>query len=125
LTSPFSQETPLPYRVRGTNHFAHAGSPADAERVAEYEAGPYAKFAQQTQEAFGRIVPEDADPAKVATAIASIVDMPFGKRPFRVHVDPSSDGAEVAFAVIDRMREEMLMRVGFADLLKPHVRART
>jgi hypothetical protein len=26
----------------GTNHFAHAGSPADLARVAEYEAGPYA-----------------------------------------------------------------------------------
>src|SRR5438874_3817714 len=25
----------------GTNHFAHAGSPADKARVAEYEAGPY------------------------------------------------------------------------------------
>src|SRR4029077_8453994 len=25
----------------GTNHFAHAGSPADKVRVAEYEAGPY------------------------------------------------------------------------------------
>jgi hypothetical protein len=23
------------------------------------------------------------------------VDMPFGKRPFRVHIDPSLDGAEV------------------------------
>ncbi len=26
----------------GTNHFAHAGSPADKARAAEYEAGPYA-----------------------------------------------------------------------------------
>src|SRR5258705_1327227 len=29
----------------GTNHFAHAGSPADKARVAEYEAGPYKGFA--------------------------------------------------------------------------------
>ena len=29
----------------GTNHFAHAGSPADKARAAEYEAGPYAGFA--------------------------------------------------------------------------------
>src|SRR6202041_2709866 len=28
----------------GTNHFAHAGSPADKARVAEYEAGPYKGF---------------------------------------------------------------------------------
>jgi NAD(P)-dependent dehydrogenase (short-subunit alcohol dehydrogenase family) len=107
--------------TRGTNHFAHAGRPADGARVEEYEAGPYAKFGQQTQDAFSRIVPPDADPGKVAGAIVSVVDTPFGERPFRVHVDPSADGAEVAFAVIDRVREEMLIRVGFADLLKPHV----
>jgi hypothetical protein len=45
--------------------------------------------------------------------------MPFGKRPFRVHIDPTQDGAEVAFAVIDRVRNEMLHRVGFSDLLHP------
>jgi hypothetical protein len=49
----------------------------------------------------------------------SVVDAPFGERPFRVHVDPSEDGASVAFAVIDRVRNEMLHRVGFSDLLKP------
>ena len=48
-----------------------------------------------------------------------IVDAPFGKRPFRVHIDPTQDGAEVAFAVIDRVRNEMLHRVGFSDLLHP------
>jgi NAD(P)-dependent dehydrogenase (short-subunit alcohol dehydrogenase family) len=31
----------------GTNHFAHAGRPADAERAAEYEAGPYNGFGEQ------------------------------------------------------------------------------
>ena len=25
----------------GTNHFAHSGTPADKQRVAEHEAGPY------------------------------------------------------------------------------------
>jgi len=32
---------------------------------------------------------------KVADAIVKIVDRPFRKRPFRVHVDPTEDGAEV------------------------------
>jgi NAD(P)-dependent dehydrogenase (short-subunit alcohol dehydrogenase family) len=105
--------------TRGTNHFAHAGHPADAARAGEYEAGPYAGFGQQIQAAFGRIVPEDADVGVVAATIARIVDAPFGERPFRVHVDPSSDGAAVAFGVIDRVRDEMLNRVGFSDLLKP------
>lgn len=110
--------------TRGTNHFAHSGKPADEDRAAEYESGPYAGFGEQIQTAFGKIVPEDADAGEVADAIVKIVDAPFGKRPFRVHIDPSEDGASTAFAVIDRVRNEMLNRVGFADLLHPRVNAR-
>lgn len=62
---------------------------------------------------------ELADAAEVGDAIAKIIDMPFGKRPFRVHIDPTHDGAEVSFAVIDRMRTEMLHRVGLDELLVP------
>jgi len=103
----------------GTNHFAHSGSPADRARAAEYEAGPYAGFGEQIMKAFSAIVPPEADAGSVADAIVKIVDMPFGQRPFRVHIDPTQDGAEVAFAVIDRVRNEMLHRVGFSDLLHP------
>ncbi|MEH2563521.1 SDR family oxidoreductase [Bradyrhizobium sp. AZCC 2289] len=103
----------------GTNHFAHSGSPADRARAAEYEAGPYAGFGEQIMKAFSAIVPPEADAASVADAIVNVVDMPFGQRPFRVHIDPTQDGAEVAFAVIDRVRNEMLHRVGFSDLLHP------
>ena len=103
----------------GTNHFAHSGSPADRERVAEYEAGPYAGFGEQIQKAFAAIVPPEADASSVADTIVNVVDTPFGKRPFRVHVDLTQDGADVAFAVIDRVRNEMLHRVGFSDVLHP------
>jgi NAD(P)-dependent dehydrogenase (short-subunit alcohol dehydrogenase family) len=103
----------------GTNHFAHAGSPADSARAAEYEAGPYAGLGEQITRGFGAIVPPDADAGLVAEAIVRVVDTPFGKRPFRVHIDPTSDGAEVANAVSDRVRAEMLHRVGLADLLVP------
>ena len=41
------------------------------------------------------------------------------KRPFRVHVDPSQDGAEVVNAVADRMRREMYRNIGLIDLLSP------
>ena len=47
--------------------------------------------------------------------------MPFGKRPFRVHIDPSQDGAEVVAAVADRVRVEMYRNIGLQDLLKPMV----
>lgn len=108
----------------GTNHFAHAGEPADAPRAAEYEAGPYPGFGDQVLKAFAEIIPPDADVGEVAQAIVDIVGLPFGKRPFRVHIDPTQDGAAVGFAVLDRVREEMLHRVGLSDLLKPKSRTR-
>jgi NAD(P)-dependent dehydrogenase (short-subunit alcohol dehydrogenase family) len=89
----------------GMNHFAHAGSPRDKARAAEYDAGPY------------------ADVAAVANAIVRVVDAPFGKRPFCVHVDPTQDGAEVVNAVSDRVRAELLRPIGLGDLLVPRVLA--
>lgn len=105
----------------GTNHFAHSGRPADEARAAEYDAGPYAGFGGQVQKAFAEIVPADADASLVADAIVDVIGAPFGKRPFRVHIDPAQDGADVGFTVLDRLRAEMLHRVGFSDLLKPRV----
>ena len=102
----------------GTNHFAHAAAPADGAVAAAYEAGPYAGFGEQVQKAFEAIVPADADASAVAEAIVDVVGSPRGKRPFRVHIDPAQDGADVGFTVLDRLRAEMLQRVGLADLLK-------
>jgi NAD(P)-dependent dehydrogenase (short-subunit alcohol dehydrogenase family) len=103
----------------GTNHFAHSGRPADEARVAEYEAGPNKGLGEKILEAFGAVVPPDADASAVAEAIVNVVDAPFGKRPFRVHSDPTQDGADVSFAVMDRVRAEMLHRMGLGDLLVP------
>jgi len=107
--------------TKGTNHFAHSGKPADEARAAEYESGPYAGIGEQIQKALAAIEPPDADASAVASAIVKVVDAPFGKRPFRVHIDPSEDGASVSFAVIDRVRAELLRRVGLSDLLEPKV----
>ena len=103
----------------GTNHFAHGGSPADKARVAEYDSGPYAGFGDQVRKGFASIVPPNADASAVADAIVKVVDTPFGKRPFRVHIDPTQDGAEVVNAVSDRVRAELLRRIGLGDLLTP------
>jgi NAD(P)-dependent dehydrogenase (short-subunit alcohol dehydrogenase family) len=105
--------------TKGTNHFAHSGSPEDRSRVAEYDNGPYMDFGAKIQDAFAAIVPDDADPAPVADLIVDAVNAPFGQRPFRLHYDPTEDGADIGFAVLDRLRAEMLHRVGFGDLLKP------
>jgi NAD(P)-dependent dehydrogenase (short-subunit alcohol dehydrogenase family) len=105
--------------TKGTNHFAYAGAPADKDRVAEYEAGPYAGIADRALQGLAGLEPADADPSEVARQIVRVIDMPFGKRPFRVHVDPSQDGAEVVNAVADRMRREMYRNIGLEALLSP------
>src|SRR5712672_2252883 len=103
----------------GTNHFAHSGRPADTQRVAEYDNGPYKNFADDVMKGIASIVPPDADVAAVGEAIVKIVDAPFGRRPFRVHVDPTQDGAEVVNMVSDRVRAELLRRIGLSDILTP------
>jgi NAD(P)-dependent dehydrogenase (short-subunit alcohol dehydrogenase family) len=107
--------------TKGTNHFAHAGAPADKACATEYEAGPYAGVAAQALKGLAGLEPADAEPAEVARQIVRVVDTAFGKRPFRVHVDPSEDGAEVVNGVADRMRREMYRTIGLQDLLSPRI----
>lgn len=105
--------------TKGTNHFAHAGSPADKELGATYESGPYAGVADQALKGLAALEPADADAGAVAVAIADLVNLPFGKRPYRVFIDPSQDGAEEVFRVGDRVRREMFQNIGLKDLLAP------
>ena len=65
------------------------------------------------------LIPPDADVADVAEAVVRTIELPPGRRPLRVHVDPSRDGSEVVSAVADRVRAEFFRRVGLDDLLTP------
>jgi NAD(P)-dependent dehydrogenase (short-subunit alcohol dehydrogenase family) len=103
----------------GTNHFAHAGAPADGAREAEYHNGPYAHLGDDIMRGFAATAPAEADVNDVARAIVRVVDMPFGKRPFRIHIDPAQDGAEIVNGVADRVRAEMYRNIGLSDLLTP------
>lgn len=107
--------------TKGTNHFAHSGSPADAARAAEYNDGPYKGVPEQALQGLAALEPVDADAGSVAVAIVDVIGMPFGTRPFRVHVDPSQDGAEIVNGVADRVRAEMFRNIGLQDLLKPAI----
>jgi NAD(P)-dependent dehydrogenase (short-subunit alcohol dehydrogenase family) len=109
--------------TKGTNHFAHSGKPADTARAAEYDDGPYAGVPDMALKGLASLEPTDADAADVAKEIVRVVDLPFGKRPFRSHIDPSEDGAEIVNGVADRVRAEMFRRIGIADLLIPRVNA--
>ena len=106
--------------TKGTNHFLHAGKPSDQARADEYAKGPTADLAAVALKGLAALEPPDADPTAVAQAIVRVVDAPFGTRPYRVHVDPSQDGADVVHGVGDRVRAELLRRIGLADTLKPH-----
>ena len=100
----------------GTNHFAHAGHPSDTAVAEEYETR-YAGLMEQVGQKLATLEPADADAGAVAREIARIVALPAGKRPYRVHVDPSRDGSEEVSAVADRVRRELLRRVDLEDLL--------
>jgi len=106
----------------GTNHFANAGNPGDSARAREYASGPTATLGEEIMQGFARTAVPDADVTEVANAIVRVVDAPFGKRPFRVHIDPANDGAEIVNGVADRVRTELLCNMGLADLLHPTVR---
>ncbi|MDD7968307.1 SDR family NAD(P)-dependent oxidoreductase [Actinomycetospora lemnae] len=106
----------------GTNHFAHAGHAADEAVAAAYEER-YGGLMDQVGARLAELAPADADPAEVARAIVRVVDTPAGERPFRVHVDPADDGAEVVNAVGDRVRTEFYRRIGLDDLLHPRALA--
>ena len=107
--------------TKGTNHFLHAGAPADAARAAQYATGPTADLPDIALKGLAALEPEDADVTAVADAIVKVVDTPFGHRPFRVHIDPSQDGAEIVNGVADRVRAELLRNIGLADVLKPRM----
>ncbi len=48
-----------------------------------------------------------------------VFNTPFGKCPFRLHIDLAGDGAEVVNGVADRVRRELLEKIGLRDLLTP------
>lgn len=106
--------------TKGTNHFLHSGKPADTQREHEYtDNSPTTGLGEASLNGLAACEPEDADIADVAAAMVKIVDTPYGQRPFRVHVDPSDDGAEVVNAVADHIRKAFLQRIGLEDLLRP------
>jgi len=107
--------------TKGTNYYAHSGRPADAVRAEEYADGPTADISEITLRGLAALRPTDADPQAVADAIVEVIDTPFGSRPFRVHFEPSDDGAAIVNGVADRARAELLQLIGLEDILKPTI----
>jgi NAD(P)-dependent dehydrogenase (short-subunit alcohol dehydrogenase family) len=102
----------------GTNHFANSGRPADSEVAAAYETR-YAGLVDEVSASLARLAPADADPTEVARQIVHVVGLPKGERPFRVHIDPTDDGAQTVNTVGDWVRKTFYERIGLTDLLHP------
>jgi NAD(P)-dependent dehydrogenase (short-subunit alcohol dehydrogenase family) len=104
--------------TQGTNHYAHSGRPADNDVAAAYDE-LYPQLMEQISTRMASLEPADADPSRIARLVVEVVAAERGKRPFRVHYDPTDDGAAVVNTVADRMRAEFLGRLGLSDLLHP------
>jgi NAD(P)-dependent dehydrogenase (short-subunit alcohol dehydrogenase family) len=105
--------------TKGTMHFEHATQPEDEDRADAYWSGRYAGIDKQVLDGLTALEPHDADPEAVGRAIVEIVAMPHGQRPFRLHIDPSQDGAEIVNGIADRVRAQLIERIGLSDLLRP------
>ncbi|MEW2164035.1 SDR family NAD(P)-dependent oxidoreductase [Streptomyces sp. NPDC007084] len=103
----------------GTNHFASGGHPAETAVLPAYEER-YGALMEQVGARLAALAPAGADASLVADAIVDIVGTPWGRRPFRVHVDPADDGSAEVSEVADRVRARFLARIGLADVLTPH-----
>ncbi len=107
--------------TKGTNHFPNADHPEDTEREAEYNAGPTRDLSKLAKEGDENSIPETADPADVARATVKVINLPFGRRPFRVTVDAADGGAEEMNKLGDRIRADYLKKAGMGNLLHPCV----
>src|SRR5215204_4973153 len=95
----------------------------DKERTAEYDSRVYKGLVDQIQKAIAAYDPLDGDDASTGTkALVKVVDMPFGKRPLGMEIDPAQGGREIIVnAVTGRVRAKFLHQLGLGDLLAPPV----
>jgi NAD(P)-dependent dehydrogenase (short-subunit alcohol dehydrogenase family) len=107
------------FLVSDTDDLGHLESPGDRARLKEYASGPTAGLAKRIMSSVDWSPPTDGDVAQVAKAIATVVEMPFGTRPLRVHVDPGQSQLEIANSVADRARAWMFQEMSLDDLLNP------
>jgi len=105
----------------GPGHYVRSGRPRDTIRSEEYADGPTADISEIALGALAQLSPRDPDPSVVARAIANVIEMPFGRRPLRIHFDPDQDGAAVVDGVADQARAALLRRIGLADILRPAI----
>jgi hypothetical protein len=95
----------------------------DKERSTGYDSRLRKGLDDQTQKAIvATYDPLDGDDASGTKALVKVVDMPFGKRPLGMEIDPAQGGREIIVnAVTGRVRAKFLHQLGLGDLLAPPV----
>lgn len=104
--------------THGTEHFANASRPADAEVAAAYASldGHVARYGEATQ---GLFEPgTDPDPATVAEEVVRVLSLPHGDKPLRTVVDFTRSNVAEVNEVTRASAEDFLTRMGFDDLLR-------
>jgi NAD(P)-dependent dehydrogenase (short-subunit alcohol dehydrogenase family) len=104
----------------GPDHYIRSGRPGDVTRAEEYADGPTSDISQIALQGLAPLAAH-LDLQGIATAIARIIDTPFGHRPLRIHFGSDDDGTAIVDIVADRARADLLRRIGLADILKPAV----
>jgi NAD(P)-dependent dehydrogenase (short-subunit alcohol dehydrogenase family) len=104
--------------TQGTDHFPNASRAGDDSINADYALlDPLVgRNTEATQGLFDS--PDDDDPTSVAEEITRILDLPYGKRPFRSVVDATHANVEEANEVIAKIRRDFVTRLGFGELLE-------
>jgi NAD(P)-dependent dehydrogenase (short-subunit alcohol dehydrogenase family) len=104
----------------GTGFEKHLMRPSDDERRKDY--GPMADDPEQRIESFGKIFegPQAPNPQLVADAIAGLVEMPRGERPFRTTVDRMGMGQAIDpyNKSIEEIQRNIYAAFGMGELLK-------
>ncbi|WP_370468563.1 SDR family NAD(P)-dependent oxidoreductase [Streptacidiphilus sp. P02-A3a] len=104
----------------GTNHFAHSGRAVDTT-VADAYGVRCAGLLDQVGACLAEVTSLNADSAEVAVVIVGVAGTPRGQRLFRVHIEPTDDGAETVNGVGGLVRTAFYQRIGLQDLLGPRL----
>lgn len=102
--------------MTGTQHFDKGITPADTGTTAAYER--IARVGDQITQRLIELSPADADSSAVGAAIARVVALPAGTRPFRPMVDFLHDGAEELNEVAELMQARLMDRLGIGNMLR-------
>ena len=102
----------------GTDHFAHAHTPASTSLVAQYGDLPrvFDTLGPRLQ-AIDAANGEKADVAGIGDVVRRVLDLPHGERPLRIVFDPQRKGVEDLDALHRVKQAAFFGRLGIADLM--------